>query len=84
MADVCERHNIKLLTYGTLASPLPLKRDATPDSNDQCGGFLSDKWLNQPEPDLYAGELTPSQRKVSNGIACALAATHGALFSILT
>lgn len=46
MADVCERHNIKLLTYGTL-----------------CGGFLSDKWLDQPEPDLYAGELTPSQRK---------------------
>ncbi|KAL4062828.1 NADP-dependent oxidoreductase domain-containing protein [Scleroderma yunnanense] len=46
MSDVCERHNIKLLTYGTL-----------------CGGFLSDKWLNQPEPDLYAGDLTPSQRK---------------------
>ncbi|KAG6878017.1 hypothetical protein C0993_000798 [Termitomyces sp. T159_Od127] len=46
MADVCEKHNIKLLTYGTL-----------------CGGFLSDKWLDQPEPDLYSGNLTPSQRK---------------------
>ncbi|KAG6332620.1 hypothetical protein ID866_6473 [Astraeus odoratus] len=46
MADVCERHNVKLLTYGTL-----------------CGGFLSDKWLNRPEPDLYAENLTPSQRK---------------------
>jgi len=46
MADVCERHNVKLLTYGTL-----------------CGGFLADKWLDQPEPDLYAGNLTPSQRK---------------------
>ncbi|KIJ64169.1 hypothetical protein HYDPIDRAFT_132811 [Hydnomerulius pinastri MD-312] len=46
MADVCERHNVKLLTYGTL-----------------CGGFLADKWLNQPEPDLYTGNLTPSQRK---------------------
>ncbi|KAH7924131.1 Aldo keto reductase [Leucogyrophana mollusca] len=46
MADVCETHNVKLLTYGTL-----------------CGGFLSDKWLNQPEPDLYSGNLTPSQRK---------------------
>jgi len=46
MADVCMRHNVKLLTYGTL-----------------CGGFLADKWLNQPEPDLYAGNLTPSQRK---------------------
>ncbi|KAG9308213.1 NADP-dependent oxidoreductase domain-containing protein [Chiua virens] len=46
MADVCERHNVKLLTYGTL-----------------CGGFLADKWLGQPEPDLYAGDLTPSQRK---------------------
>ncbi|KAG1831696.1 NADP-dependent oxidoreductase domain-containing protein [Suillus subluteus] len=46
MADVCERHNVKLLTYGTL-----------------CGGFLADQWLNQPEPDLYSGVLTPSQRK---------------------
>jgi aryl-alcohol dehydrogenase-like predicted oxidoreductase len=46
MADVCERHNLKLLTYGTL-----------------CGGFLADRWLDQPEPDLYAGDLTPSQRK---------------------
>ncbi|KAH0834306.1 NADP-dependent oxidoreductase domain-containing protein [Lanmaoa asiatica] len=48
MADVCERHNVKLLTYGTL-----------------CGGFLADKWLDQPEPDLYGGNLTPSQRKAS-------------------
>jgi aryl-alcohol dehydrogenase-like predicted oxidoreductase len=46
MADVCERHNLKLLTYGTL-----------------CGGFLTDKWLNEPEPDLYSSKLTPSQRK---------------------
>jgi len=45
MADVCEKHNLKLLTYGTL-----------------CGGFLSDRWLGRPEPDLY-GQLTPSQRK---------------------
>ncbi|KII83693.1 hypothetical protein PLICRDRAFT_46832 [Plicaturopsis crispa FD-325 SS-3] len=46
MADVCERHNVKLLTYGTL-----------------CGGFLADKWLDKPQPDLYSGTLTPSQRK---------------------
>jgi len=46
MTDVCGRHGVKLLTYGTL-----------------CGGFLSDAWLNKPEPDLYSGELTPSQRK---------------------
>ncbi|KAH9945677.1 NADP-dependent oxidoreductase domain-containing protein [Amylocystis lapponica] len=46
MADVCLKHNVKLLTYGTL-----------------CGGFLADQWLNQPEPDLYSGNLTPSQRK---------------------
>lgn len=65
MTDVCERHNIKLLTYGTLASSLPMKCCATPDNNNQCGGFLSDKWLGQSEPDLYAGDLTPSQRKVS-------------------
>ncbi|KZT21740.1 Aldo/keto reductase [Neolentinus lepideus HHB14362 ss-1] len=46
MASVCEKHGMKLLTYGTL-----------------CGGFLSDRWLHKPEPDLYAGNLTPSQRK---------------------
>ncbi|CAK5276350.1 unnamed protein product [Mycena citricolor] len=46
MTDVCSRHGIKLLTYGTL-----------------CGGFLSDRWLGQPAPDLYSGDLTPSQRK---------------------
>ncbi|KAJ7652358.1 NADP-dependent oxidoreductase domain-containing protein [Mycena polygramma] len=46
MTDVCRRHGVKLLTYGTL-----------------CGGFLADAWLDQPEPDLYSGQLTPSQRK---------------------
>lgn len=46
MSDVCEKHNVKLLTYGTL-----------------CGGFLSDAWLDKPEPDPYSGTLTPSQRK---------------------
>ncbi|KAF5378558.1 hypothetical protein D9615_007030 [Tricholomella constricta] len=46
MTDVCEKHGLRLLTYGTL-----------------CGGFLADKWLGQPEPDLYSGNLTPSQRK---------------------
>ncbi|THH15439.1 hypothetical protein EW146_g5040 [Bondarzewia mesenterica] len=46
MSDVCEKHNIKLLTYGSL-----------------CGGFLSDAWLDKPEPDPYSGSLTPSQRK---------------------
>ncbi|KAI0071640.1 Aldo/keto reductase [Panus rudis PR-1116 ss-1] len=46
MGHVCLKHDVKLLTYGTL-----------------CGGFLSDKWLGQPEPDLYHGSLTPSQRK---------------------
>jgi len=46
MADVCQRHGVKILAYGTL-----------------CGGFLADKYLNTPEPDLYSGTLTPSQRK---------------------
>ncbi|KAF9462857.1 NADP-dependent oxidoreductase domain-containing protein [Collybia nuda] len=46
MSDVCEKHDLKLLTYGTL-----------------CGGFLADKWMGKPEPDLYSGNLTPSQRK---------------------
>ena len=31
----------------------------------QCGGFLSDRWLDKPMPDIYstASKLTPSQRK---------------------
>ncbi|GAM36795.1 hypothetical protein TCE0_018f06170 [Talaromyces pinophilus] len=28
-----------------------------------CGGFLAEKWLEKPEPDLYGTEITPSQRK---------------------
>ncbi|KAL5592136.1 hypothetical protein FOVSG1_011025 [Fusarium oxysporum f. sp. vasinfectum] len=28
-----------------------------------CGGFIADKWLNQPEPDVYDTNTTPSQRK---------------------
>ncbi|KAK4494374.1 hypothetical protein PRZ48_014672 [Zasmidium cellare] len=46
MGEACEKHNIKLLTYGTL-----------------CGGFVAEKWLNQPEPELFEGGITPSQRK---------------------
>ncbi|KAF7334634.1 Aldo-ket-red domain-containing protein [Mycena venus] len=46
LADVCTKHGVKLLTYGTL-----------------CGGFLSDKWIDEPEPDPYSGSLNPSQRK---------------------
>ncbi|KAH7007475.1 NADP-dependent oxidoreductase domain-containing protein [Ilyonectria destructans] len=46
MGQVCEKHDIKLLTYGTL-----------------CGGFLAEKWLNQPEPEIYDDPITPSQRK---------------------
>jgi len=46
LADVCQKHDIKLLTYGTL-----------------CGNFLTDRWLNVAQPDLYSGQLTPSQRK---------------------
>ncbi|KAI0351111.1 Aldo/keto reductase [Trametes cingulata] len=46
MDDICQRHNIKVLAYGTL-----------------CGGLLTDRWLGQPEPELYSGGLNPSQRK---------------------
>ncbi|KAF9511499.1 hypothetical protein BS47DRAFT_1373008 [Hydnum rufescens UP504] len=46
MAEICLKHGVKLLTYGTL-----------------CGGFLSDKWLDQPQPDAYRDAITPSQRK---------------------
>ncbi|KAJ6629814.1 NADP-dependent oxidoreductase domain-containing protein [Mycena sp. CBHHK59/15] len=46
MIAVCDKHGIKLLTYGTL-----------------CGGFLADKWIGEPEPHPYSGNLNPSQRK---------------------
>jgi aryl-alcohol dehydrogenase-like predicted oxidoreductase len=46
MGEVCVRHNVKLLTYGTL-----------------CGGFLAEKWLGKPEPQLFGPDMTPSQRK---------------------
>ncbi|KAJ4344187.1 hypothetical protein N0V95_006265 [Ascochyta clinopodiicola] len=46
MGEVCARHNVKLLTYGTL-----------------CGGFLAEKWLGKPEPQLFGPDSTPSQRK---------------------
>ncbi|KAI1787099.1 Aldo/keto reductase [Ganoderma leucocontextum] len=28
-----------------------------------CGGLLTDRWLEKPEPELYSGQLNPSQRK---------------------
>jgi diketogulonate reductase-like aldo/keto reductase len=31
----------------------------------QCGGFIAEKWLGKPEPELYSNGITPSQRKVS-------------------
>lgn len=46
MGAACEKHDIKLLTYGTL-----------------CGGFIAEKWLDQPEPELFHRGITPSQRK---------------------
>ncbi|KXT00854.1 hypothetical protein AC578_962 [Pseudocercospora eumusae] len=46
MGDMCMKHDIKLLTYGTL-----------------LGGFIAEKWLNSPEPELFSNDVTPSQRK---------------------
>lgn len=66
MADACSRHDIKLLTYGTLVSLSDIYRQATTNNSfPQCGGFIADKWLSQPEPDVYDTNITPSQRKVS-------------------
>jgi hypothetical protein len=68
MADVCEKHNIKLLTYGTFVRIAPAP--ASPSGLSyyppvgKCGGFLADAWLDRPEPDPYSSALTPSQRKV--------------------
>lgn len=67
MADVCEKHDLKLLVYGTLvgcASTFKSFTTITLTLVPQCGGFLSDTWLSQPEPAKYDSSLTPSQRKV--------------------
>ena len=45
MTEVCRRHGVALLAYGTLA-----------------GGFLSERWLGQPEPAIDES-LTWSQMK---------------------
>ena len=71
MADVCKRHGVKLLTYGTLVRLFYVcPRASIVDFYFlQCGGFLSDKWLYAPEPNRYHEEptlrdpLTPSQKK---------------------
>ncbi|KAI1649023.1 aldo/keto reductase [Daldinia loculata] len=51
MTQVCDQYGLKLLTYGSFTQ--------------QCGGFLSERWLHQPAPDIYleSNKLTPSQRK---------------------
>ncbi|TGO25465.1 hypothetical protein BPAE_0079g00110 [Botrytis paeoniae] len=46
MAESCKKHNVKLLTYGSL-----------------CGGFLADKWVGKPAPNLFDENMTPSHRK---------------------
>ncbi|EDN96565.1 hypothetical protein SS1G_01491 [Sclerotinia sclerotiorum 1980 UF-70] len=46
MAESCRKHNVKLLTYGSL-----------------CGGFLADKWVEKPAPNLFDENMTPSHRK---------------------
>ena len=78
MVHVCRKHNLRLLTYGTLVSSVPFflepqlhSKAMTPSCNleltyyPQLGGFLSEKWLNTPYPDPYSttNPLTPSRRK---------------------
>jgi len=53
MTELCLKHNIKLLAFGTVA-----------------GGFLSEKWLHQPEPKLNE-TLTWSQMKYKRFIDAA-------------
>lgn len=45
MSELCQRHGVKLLAFGTVA-----------------GGFLSERWLNRPEP-VGSGLKTWSQMK---------------------
>ncbi|KAK8065779.1 hypothetical protein PG997_012526 [Apiospora hydei] len=68
MGELCQKHDIKLLTYGTLVSVASNQNDISSchllmTSSWQCGGFLAEKWLGRAEPDLYDESITPSQRK---------------------
>ena len=47
MSDVCARHGVKLLCYGTVA-----------------GGFLSERWLGQPEPHEPLGNRSLTKYKL--------------------
>ena len=65
--DVCERHGLKLLTYGTLMSCdrfCKFTQSVWLTLWCQCGGFFGWQVLGALEPDSYADNLTPSQRKV--------------------
>lgn len=64
MGTVCEAHDVKLLTYGTLVSPNNRSFVLGTNWKRQCGGFIAEKWLDKPEPDLFSDGITPSQRKV--------------------
>lgn len=37
-------------------------------TNFKCGGLIAVKWLDQPAPDLYNEDFTPSQRKYFEAI----------------
>jgi hypothetical protein len=64
MGAVCEKHDVKLLTYGTLVCSYHQTYPLNYTLTNQCGGFLAEKWLGKAEPGLYDSEITPSQRKV--------------------
>ena len=63
MAESCLKHNVKLLTYGSLVSLRHDLQKAHTYPHLQCGGFLADKWFGQPSPTLFDQQMTPSHRK---------------------
>ena len=66
MSEICNKYGLKLITYGTF-----VKLQPGCEADRQCGGLLSDKWIDREAPNLYGGGLTTSQRKVSKyTIAC--------------
>lgn len=64
MCAACEKYGVKLLTYGTLVRLHPRHAFAgTLAHLSQCGGLLSNRFLNVPVPNPYDLNFTPSLRK---------------------
>ena len=65
-----KKHDVKLLTYGTLISVTFRAERIFSERGlilpwPQCGGFLAEKWLGKAEPNLYEHFLTDHRSTIA-------------------